>query len=317
VTVLEVTCPRCRTENTVRRLFCHRCGAILEPRTDLWLQLEDFQCPPDKEALEIVESTGILVYLVDQFLVKPRERKQREWLSKRGLPSSHFEDLEPVVEECAYLLSLATLPEVYVVDGAGPPNAFTFGRDSAPVIVMDRRLLQIMGRNELRALLGHEMGHIKSRHLLYHSLANTLAEGVGISTSLMGLGIISTAMRMALLAWRRESEFSADRAALISSGDPNHVASMFAALLHTRPMSISDHVPLLQDLAGIFQSHPNHLERVKAVFQFSKSDNYANIVEKMNRRKMFREALTLKCRFCGASKPVEALFCPECGRSQV
>jgi hypothetical protein len=54
---------------------------------------------------------------------------------------------------------------------------------------------------------GHEMGHIKSRHLLYHSLAETLAGGIGISASLIGpeINLISMPMRLALLAWQRES----------------------------------------------------------------------------------------------------------------
>jgi hypothetical protein len=124
-------------------------------------------------------------------------------------------------------------------------------------------------------------------------------------------------MRLALLAWQRESEFSADRAALIACGNPNFVASMFARLLHGREASISDGVLLFRDIAKIFQTHPNHLERVEAVFQFSTSKEYADIIEKIGRRRMFREAFTSRCRFCSATKSVEAVFCPECGRSQI
>ena len=313
----ELMCPKCLNANPEYRLFCCKCGTNLEPRTNLSLRLDEFQCSSDKDALGILESTGILAYLVDQFLVKPRERRQREWLSKHGFSTTRFKGFETLVEECAYTLSLEALPEVYVIESEMPANAFTFGNDTAPVIVVDSRLIQAMGSDELRSLLGHEMGHVKSRHMLYHSLANILAEGVGISTSLMGLQYISMAMKLALLAWSRESEFTADRASLISCGDPNQVASMFARLLNPRHRSISDSAWLPQDIATIFESHPNHLERIKAVFEFSKSADYAAIVEKIGKRRLFREAFIPKCRFCNASKPLEALFCPTCGKSQI
>ena len=314
---MQSTCPKCLTENRSGRLYCGKCSAILEPRTDLWLRLVDFQCPADKEALDVLKSTGILAYFVDQFFVKPREREQREWLAVHGLLSAGFEDLEMLVQECAYTLCLETLPEVYIIEGSGQPSSFTFGNDNAPVIVVDHRLVQSMSVKELSALLGHEMGHVKSRHLLYHSLANALAQGVAISTSLMGLNLISAGMRLTLLAWHRESEYSADRAGLITSGSPDYVASMFARLLDLRQESISDLTLLPQDIAVMFKSHPSHLERVRAIHQFALSREYAAILDKIDRRITLRAALASRCRFCSASKPVDAVFCPKCNRSQI
>jgi len=278
--------------------------------------MESFQCTADREALNALKSTGALPYLVDRLLLKPREQEQREFLSRRQVPLSSFKGLERLVEECAHLLSLESLPELYVINGTGSPNAFTFGNDDAPTIVLDRRLVETLVPDELRALLGHEMGHIKSRHLLYHRLADCLASGVEISSSLMGLNLIPATLRLALLAWHRESEFSADRASLISSGNPDHVASMFARLIGRRRAPISQG-RLLEYVAEIFQSHPNLLERIRAVYEFSRSRDYAAIVQMIRRRIMFREAFASKCQFCGASKPVESIFCPECERSQV
>jgi Zn-dependent protease with chaperone function len=199
----------------------------------------------------------------------------------------------------------------------GPPNAFTFGSDDAPVIVADRRLIEFMGAGELRALLGHEMGHIKSGHMLYHSLAQTLAQGVEVSASLMGFGIISMPMRLALLAWQRESEFSADRAALIASGGPSHVLSMFAKLTGISHTSIRENASILDDVAKLFRTHPNLSERVRAVFEFSKTPDYLNFVRRINHRKMFRLAFSPTCRFCGSQKTIEATFCSACGKSQI
>jgi len=219
------------------------------------------------------------------------------------------------LRECAHTLCLDHLPSAYVIGGTGPPNAFTFGDDDAPIIVIDERLVHGVGPDELRCVFGHEMGHIKSRHLLYHSLADMLAQGVGISASFAGLNLISTPMRLALLAWQRESEFSADRAALIASGNPNHVASMFAILGGISNRPISENTSLL-GIAKIFSSHPFLNERVDAVFRFSNSDEYVNIVRKLNHRRMLSNAFTSICKFCGSPKAIEAIFCPECKKSQ-
>lgn len=216
---------------------------------------------------------------------------------------------------CAYALCLERLPSAYIIEGAGPPNAFTFGDDDAPVIVIDGRLVHGMGSDELRCLFGHEMGHIKSRHLLYHSLAEMLAQGMGISGSFVGLGLISTPMRLALLAWQRESEFSADRAALIVSGNPYHVASMFAMLGGLSNRSIAGETSFLGDISTIFSTHPMLRERVNGVFQFSNSEEYAKILRRLKDRKMLSNAFTHICRFCGSPKNIQTIFCPKCKKS--
>ncbi len=312
----EIKCPKCNTANVKERLYCRYCSSILEPRTNYWLQVQDFQTTADRDALGLMKSTGVLPHLLNQFLGKPRARKQLEIISREGTPLDRFENLGAVMRECAHALCLERLPSAYVIGGTGPPNAFTFGDDDAPIIVVDERLVQGMGSDELRCLFGHEMGHIKSRHLLYHSLADMLAQGAGISASFAGLNLISTPMRLALLAWQRESEFSADRTALIASGNPNHVASMFAILGGISNRPISENTSLLEGIAKVFSSHPILNERVNAVFRFSKSEEYAGIVRKSNHRKILSNAFTPICQFCGSPKAIEAVFCPECKRSQ-
>lgn len=279
--------------------------------------MEELQTSADRDSLSLVKSTGILPHIVNQLLAKPRERKLRDLISNQGTPLSHFHNLEALLQECAYAICVETLPAVYVINATGPPNAFTFGSDDAPVIVVDRRLIEVLEINELRALLGHEMGHIKTGHMLYHSLAQTLAEGVKVSASLMGFNMMSIPMQLALLAWQRESEFSADRAALVASGSSSHVISMLARLAGTSHILPEENVSLLNDVAKLFQTHPHLSERARAVLEFSKTEGYANIVKKIAHRRTFRLAFAPTCRFCGSAKSIEATFCPECGKSQV
>jgi Zn-dependent protease with chaperone function len=280
------------------------------------LRIEDFQTASDSAALGLVKATGILPYIVSQLLVKSRERKLRELITSEGVPFSRFHKLEALGQEVAYAICLETLPAIYVVTMARKPNAFTFGSDEAPIIVADRRIVEALETNELRALLGHEMGHIKSGHMLYHSLAQTLAGGIEASASLMGFNMISMPMRLALLAWQRESEFSADRAALVASGSYFDLVSLFAKLAGKDNFSLEEGTSFVDNVAELFQTHPNLSERARAVFEFSKSEEYARIVKKTVDRRFLRLA-SWSCRWCAAAKSIQATFCPVCGKSQI
>jgi len=314
--LIELNCGKCGSRNPTDNLFCGRCAHILDVRPDLWLRAEDFQTNSDRDAVSVVKATGILPHLAYEFLVKPSEQNLRERVIRQGKPVNSIPNLRALTSETAYALSLQQLPTVYSVEATGPPNAFTFGSNEAPLIVVDRRLMEGVGSGELRALLGHEMGHVKSGNMLYHTLAQTLAEGVRLSASFMGVNTISMPMQLALLAWQRESEFSADRAGLIASGDPSHVVSMLARLAGNLGTSI-ENASILDSIGQLFGTHPNLNARARAVVEFAKTQEYRNLASRVIFRRDYRLAFTPICRFCNAAKQVQDLFCPKCGKSQV
>ncbi len=101
-------------------------------------------------------------------------------------------------------------------------NAGAFGMDR-PFIVLNSGALTMLDEEELRTILGHELGHIISGHALYRTILVIL-----LTVGLRGLpflaGIALLPIQLALLEWFRKSELSCDRAGLLSSQDP--VASM-------------------------------------------------------------------------------------------
>jgi branched-chain amino acid transport system permease protein len=69
----------------------------------------------------------------------------------------------------------------------------------------------------------HELGHIKSGHVLYYQIAMLLpviAELIGMATMGFG-GLISLPLEIALVRWQRMSEFTADRAGILACQDVN------------------------------------------------------------------------------------------------
>lgn len=103
------------------------------------------------------------------------------------------------------------------------PNAYTYG-DTKPFVVVNSGIIDLLSKDELKAVIAHECGHILCHHVLYHSLASLLVSAGGRMGSLFGLGIISEPLQWALMYWVRRSEFSADRVAAYVTGDADIVA---------------------------------------------------------------------------------------------
>jgi Zn-dependent protease with chaperone function len=104
-------------------------------------------------------------------------------------------------------------------------NAGAYGMDQ-PFIVINSGALKLLDDDEMRALLGHELGHVMSGHALYHTIL-ALILYVGFSSLPFLAGIALLPVRYALLEWYRKSEMSSDRAGLLASQDPRAALRMF------------------------------------------------------------------------------------------
>src|SRR5256886_2126989 len=97
-------------------------------------------------------------------------------------------------------------------------NAGAFGMDK-PFIVINSGTLKLLDDDELRNVLGHELGHVMSGHALYHTiLVLILNVSLGALPFLAGIAILP--IQLALLEWFRKSELSSDRAGLLACQDP-------------------------------------------------------------------------------------------------
>src|SRR5579884_922797 len=117
-------------------------------------------------------------------------------------------------------------PELYVAQNP-IPNAATSGHDH-PYIILTTGLLDLMNEDEIMAVIAHELGHIKSGHVLYKTMAAAISQLIQLVGDLtLGIGrLVGLSLEAALREWDRMAEFSADRAALLAVQNPQVLLSL-------------------------------------------------------------------------------------------
>lgn len=96
-------------------------------------------------------------------------------------------------------------------------NAGAYGMNQ-PFIILNSGTMRLLTDEELAFVLGHELGHIMSDHVLYRTMTEILIQLANLGFPIVGLA--ARAVLVALLEWYRKSELSSDRAGLLSIQDP-------------------------------------------------------------------------------------------------
>lgn len=181
------------------------------------LQSQSYEHPFDKAALENLRSLPGFDTVMNFVL---------NWTTIRWhvvqLCGSNFHvtkescpELFKLVRESAEILDIDRLPEIYT-QWSYAINAYTTGYKDNTILVIHSGAVDLMKDEELSFVVGHEMGHIKSGHVLYHVMVQFFAQ---IIASSVLAGKLLVPIQIGLNYWNRMSEFTADRAGLLVCQD--------------------------------------------------------------------------------------------------
>jgi Zn-dependent protease with chaperone function len=106
-------------------------------------------------------------------------------------------------------------------------NAGAYGMDK-PFIVLNSGAIRLLNSEEQTYLIGHELGHIMSGHVLYRTMTVLLLQLASLGFPIVGLA--ARAILMALLEWSRKAELSCDRAGLLAVQNPDATLRSFMKL---------------------------------------------------------------------------------------
>ncbi|WP_026341232.1 M48 family metallopeptidase [Actinomadura atramentaria] len=206
---------------------------------------------------------------------------------------NQFHNLYDMVRDAAYILDLPEVPELYVEQNPAA-NAFAIGSDK-PFIVVTTGLLDLHDDEELRFIIGHEVGHILSGHAVYQTMMMILTR-LGARLAWVPLGNIGiAAILMGLREWHRKSELSSDRAGLLAGQDVEAVKRALMKMAGgTRLADMNTDAFLAQareyDEAGdvrdgmlkflnlLGQSHPYSVIRFAEIDRWARDGEYGRIL---------------------------------------
>lgn len=175
--------------------------------------------PADRGALVALRKLKGFDTLIRKFsgLINERMIKMQLLGSSVRVTPRQFPTVHRLYAEAATTLDAPSLPDLYI--SANPTlNAVTIGIDE-PKIVVNSGLIDLLDEEELRFVLGHELGHALSGHALYRTLLSYMVL-LSSAVSSVPFGFIGLqAIRIALAEWARKSELSCDRAGLLATQD--------------------------------------------------------------------------------------------------
>ncbi|MEM0943462.1 MAG: M48 family metalloprotease, partial [Pseudomonadota bacterium] len=107
----------------------------------------------------------------------------------RAVTRAEAPDFYGMVEDLARRAELP-MPAVYVID-SDQPNAFATGRDPEnAAVAATRGIMRMLTREELAAVMAHELAHIQNRDTLIMTVSATIAGAISMLANIAQFGML-------------------------------------------------------------------------------------------------------------------------------
>ncbi|CUU77961.1 M48 family peptidase [Campylobacter hyointestinalis subsp. hyointestinalis] len=221
-----------------------------------------------------------------------------------ALPVSQNSQIYLLIKELTNKANLP-MPKVYIIDD-NAPNAFATGRNHEnAAVALTSGLINLMNENEIKAVVAHELGHIKHYDILTGSIAAVFAGALSLISNFAQLGTIFnknennrpnmiTTIALAVItplvasiiqmSISRSREYEADRFSAITTQHPQwlidalskleNYSQNHAVLKNADPQTahmfiINPFGNVKSNLNNLFRTHPTTSDRIQKLKQMT------------------------------------------------
>ncbi|MDD3324375.1 MAG: zinc metalloprotease HtpX [Sulfurospirillaceae bacterium] len=190
------------------------------------------------------------------------------------------------------------MPKVYIVPD-DIPNAFATGRNPQNgAVAVTEGLLNLLDKDEIEAVIAHELSHVKNYDILIGTIAATMAGAIAMIANMMQFGamfsrdsqnrsnpivlivlaiVLPLAASIIQMAVSRNREYEADEGSAYMTGKPESLQSALIKLQNYNAQGIvheatpqSAHMFIINPFSGkdisfasLFSTHPSTQDRVE------------------------------------------------------
>ncbi len=219
----------------------------------------------------------------------------------------NFSDIYKFTEE--YSKKIGITPPMVYIRKSDIINAYTYGTQDRAYVVIHSKLLDTFPFDELKFVIGHELGHIAAGHTQILTLLNYL---LGMFDSMLKSYIIrklpflfvTPFLRLLLLSWEKSAEITADRFGFIASKDKkisfNALINLKLGMIHYTKIDYEEYLKQYDEITDnllykinevtshIFSTHPNIFRRIIALNLFADNFNSGYLSNKELDKKIFQ-----------------------------
>jgi Zn-dependent protease with chaperone function len=210
-------------------IVCSECGWLRPLLPGYTLDRSVFLWAQDGQAMTKLQSISALHTAAKSI----SEKVGRPWIESTfngiRLGPKQFPDIWVRAVLAARILGLPKMPDVYI-SGDSQWNTYTYGTDTSAFVVLGTAILNNFQNDDLLFVLAREMGHCRAGHALWKTVARFLAGDDSVHKGLLSGGVLNAislsptkwiqdAVDLPLMAWSRQADITADRAALLAIGD--------------------------------------------------------------------------------------------------
>ena len=214
-----------------------------------------------------------LVMMFIQYMLGP---KLVEWTMRvRYIKQEEYPNLHRMVNDLAMRAQIP-VPRIGIAQ-INLPNAFAFGRTLRDGrVCVTEGILNLLNEEELRAVLGHELSHLKNKDVLTITILSVIPmilyriawqflfygrrrDGRGANTALLGLTafIFYFITNLLVLYASRIREYFADRGSVLLGNRPSSLASSLYKLVYGSARMDKESIKEVEGLKAFFVNDPS------------------------------------------------------------